>query len=109
MSVASAPSDDPSQSSSTPLQTSVAPGFTAAVVSSQSVSTSTYPEGASQVSVAVEPAAPYPSPSLSRYQVPTSEAEEPSTVPSQSLSTSSQTSLAFGWIESSLSLQSVSV
>jgi hypothetical protein len=49
------------------LHTSVAPGWTDALPSSQSVDALTYPDGALEA-LALSPAAPYPSPSASRYQ-----------------------------------------
>src|SRR5512136_2328906 len=91
----------PSQSLSSPSQTSVTAGLTAALASSQSPGTSTYPAGAEQARTVSAP--PYPSPSASRKKV---DRRNSSISPSQLLSFPSQTSSAPGWIPGSASSQS---
>ncbi len=108
MTLLSSSSMSPSQSSSRPLQVSVAPGFTAASASSQSVSSLTTPLGVSQVVVLAE-GSPYPSASPSAYQVvwPVTLLSSSSTSPSQSSSVPLQISVAPGFTAASPSSQSL--
>ena len=94
---------EPSQSSSMPLQASVAPGLTLPSVSSQSVLSAMYPGGAVHP-VVLSPASPYPSPSSSAYQVVAPPSS--SMLPSQSLSMPSQMSVSPGLMAASVSSQS---
>ena len=90
--MASLSSTSPSQSLSAESQTSKLPGWAEGLLSSQSSPLEEYPGGDWQASLVVV-ASPYPSPSLSAYQVTWTPS---SMVPSQSLSDSSQTSAAPG-------------
>jgi hypothetical protein len=104
--VAPSSSVAPSQSSSRPLQPSVAPGFTVACESSQS-----FPAGADHGAAAahrhrVWPGAPAPSPSPSLYQFVHPVAPSSSVAPSQSSSRPLQPSAAPGWTAATASSQS---
>jgi hypothetical protein len=106
--VAPASSTLVSQSSSLPLQTSVAAGFTALSRSSQSPDATTNPAGAAQA-VTRSAVSPYRSPSVSPYHEEGSSASDSSALPSQSSSTPfvEQRSGSEGLIEGSPSLQSL--
>src|SRR5581483_4438610 len=94
----------PSQLSSMPLQSSAAPGFPAALSSSQSPVVVTLPIGGLPQPWPDDIFAPMPSPSLSGYQVTT--ARPSSMLPSQLSSRPLQTSAASGCTSGSASLQS---
>ncbi len=95
----------PSQLLSMASHTSLCPGLAAAVLSSQSVASLTWPLGSAQATVVLA-ASPKPSPSVSAYQVSASAAVSGSMIPSQSSSTPLQTSVASGFTAASPSSQS---
>jgi len=75
-------------------------------VGAQSALSSTWPSGASQAST-LAVASPYPSPSVSAYQVASPAAPASSVSPSQSLSMPSQVSVAASFTAGSVSSQSL--